>query len=70
VGFSAANIEGGALSEKARPDRPKNRFFKGLIAGNRAGFCPQNLDFGRIEARLRGKCGPDWPAPDSRNQRF
>jgi hypothetical protein len=37
----------------------------GLVAWNYAGFCLQNLDFGRIEARLRGKCGPDWPAPES-----
>ena len=31
---------------------------------NLAGFCPENLDFGRSEARLRGKCRPVWPAPD------
>jgi large subunit ribosomal protein L33 len=29
-----------------------------LAIRNYAGFGPQNLDFGRIEARLRGKCGP------------
>jgi large subunit ribosomal protein L33 len=32
--------------------------FAGPIAQIRAGFNVQNLDFGRIEARLRGKCGP------------
>jgi large subunit ribosomal protein L33 len=25
-----------------------------------------DLDFGPSEARLRRKCAPDWPAPDSR----
>jgi large subunit ribosomal protein L33 len=28
------------------------------------GFGPENLDFEQIEARLRGKCRPIWPAPD------
>jgi large subunit ribosomal protein L33 len=32
---------------------------------NQAGFCPENLDFGRIDGRLRGKCRPVWPAPDT-----
>src|SRR6266540_568337 len=31
---------------------------------NLTGFSPENLDFGRSEARLRGKCRPVWPAPD------
>jgi large subunit ribosomal protein L33 len=48
---------------ESQPVRIKNRFFWGLIAGNRAAFGRENLDFGRIEARLRGKCGPDWSAP-------
>jgi large subunit ribosomal protein L33 len=31
---------------------------------------PENLDFGRIEARLPGKCRPIWPAPDIPYLRF
>jgi large subunit ribosomal protein L33 len=31
---------------------------------NQAGFRLQNLDFERSEARLPGKCGPIWPAPE------
>jgi large subunit ribosomal protein L33 len=34
-----------------------------LIGGNCRSICPQNLDFGLSEARLRGECAPDWPAP-------
>ncbi len=43
---------------------------RGLITANQAGFDPENLDFGRIEARLRGKCRPIWPAPDIPYLRF
>jgi large subunit ribosomal protein L33 len=34
-----------------------------------AGFRPENLDFGRIEARLPHKCGSIWPAPDFHTSR-
>jgi len=34
------------------------------------GFGPENLDFEQIEARLRGKCRPVWPAPDIPYLRF
>ena len=30
---------------------------------------PRNLDFGRSEARLPGKCGPIWPARDFHTSR-
>src|SRR5258708_22415340 len=36
----------------------ENRALAGPITQIRAGFGLQNLDFRRIEARLRGKCGP------------
>jgi hypothetical protein len=40
----------------ARP--PGNRFFEGESAGFASVFTRQNLDFGWIEARLRGECAP------------
>jgi hypothetical protein len=37
---------------------PRNRFFEGESAGFVSVFTRQNLDFGWIEARLRGECAP------------
>jgi large subunit ribosomal protein L33 len=42
------------------PAAVKKPPLRGLIARKCAGFCPQNLDFGRIEARLRGEYAPCW----------
>jgi large subunit ribosomal protein L33 len=63
-GFSGVNVNAERFG-KSQPGPAKKSFFRSLITGNRAGFGSENLDFGRIEARLRDKCGPDWPAPES-----
>src|SRR5450756_109356 len=44
----ALKSRGMAESGPAAAEKP---LIQGLIARNRVGFCPQNLDFGRIEAR-------------------
>ena len=62
-GTDAAGEFGAAAAEKP--------VLRGLIYRRiQAGFGPENLDFGRSEARLRGKCRPIWPAPDIPYLRF
>jgi hypothetical protein len=50
--------------------KPKIRFPKGLMARNHAGFCPRNLDFGRIEASLPANAGQIGLCPNPLHLRF
>jgi large subunit ribosomal protein L33 len=57
AGFSARCMSS-RFPVNLSPDAAENPLPQALIAGKCTGFDPQNLDFGRIEARLRGECGP------------